>query len=493
MKRIMIGGMLHESNMFSPVLTDLEAFRLRQIFYGEEMIGGRRNTNTEVGGFIDVLEKSGIEMAPSILGAAMPSGSVTEDAFNEFVGLFLDTLDRKPADGILLSLHGAMVGTEHDDGEGYILKKIRDKVGTKTPIVITLDFHATLTPMMASLADAITIYRTYPHMDMADRGREAADIMLRILDGKIHPVIALSKQALMIGPPHNVLPHDMPMKKIMDRAREMERELHGKIIAACPAQGFMQQDVPFAGTGVVVTAHDDLELAQKCADELGDMMFAHRHDYLVDLPDPAETIRMAKQSDDYPIAIADSGDNIGGGTPGDGTALLHEILKQGVDSAFVPLWDPEAAEYAAEKGVGSTVTLEVGGKSDPIYGPPVRITGVVRTVTDGVFMNREGGGYKAGVIDNMGLSVRIDAGGITIVLNSISTSPNNIMHANALGVYPEDYRMSICKGGLAFREAYKPPIIKSYIQSDTPGYSSSNLRNFTFTKIKRPMFPLDDI
>jgi len=96
-------------------------------------------------------------------------------------------------------------------------------------------------------------------------------------------------------------------------------------------------------------------------------------------------------------------------------------------------------------------------------------------------------------MDNMGLSARIDAGGITIVVNSISTSPNNIMHANAIGVYPEDYRMSVCKGGLAFREAYKPPVANSYIQSDTPGYSSSNLNNFTYTKIKRPMFPLDTI
>lgn len=117
----------------------------------------------------------------------------------------------------------------------------------------------------------------------------------------------------------------------------------------------------------------------------------------------------------------------------------------------------------------------------------------MRTITDGVFLNREGGGYRAGVIENMGLSVRIDAGGITVVLNSIRTSPNNIMHANAMGVYPEDYRMSVCKGGLAFREAYKPPVANSYIQSDTPGYASSNLSNFPFTKIKRPMFPLDDI
>ena len=102
-------------------------------------------------------------------------------------------------------------------------------------------------------------------------------------------------------------------------------------------------------------------------------------------------------------------------------------------------------------------------------------------------------GYSAGVIGNMGLSVRIDSGELTIVLNSIRTSPNNLMHAYAIGVYPQDYQMVICKGGLAFREAYKPPIVNSYIQSDTPGYSSCNLERFSFKKLPRPIFPLDDI
>lgn len=492
MKRVMIGGMRHESNMFNPVYTDLNAFKLRRILYGREIVNERRNTNTETGGFIDILDKSGIEMVPSICGQAMPAGSVAENAFVEFLSVMLDTLDCNTVDGILLSLHGAMVGTEHDDGEGYILQRIRDKVGVEIPISVTLDFHATLTPLMIETADFLTVYRTYPHMDMADRGREAASVLIRIMNGDIKPVMAFSKQPMLIGPPHNVLPHDYPMKHVMDRAREIERDVPG-IIAACPAQGFMQQDVPHAGTGVVVTADNDLKIAQKYADELGDMMFSYRKKYIVDLPNPEETIKLARNSGNPPVAIADSGDNIGGGTPGDGTALLHEILKQGVDSAFVPLWDPDAAQEAAKVGVGAQITLEVGGKSDSLYGPPVKITGIVRTITDGVFLNREGKGYWAGVKDNMGLSVRIDVGKITVVLNSISTSPNNLMHANAIGVYPEDYRMSVCKGGLAFREAYKPPAANSYIQSDTPGYSSSNLNNFTYKKIKRPMFPLDEI
>jgi microcystin degradation protein MlrC len=491
MKRVMIGCFAHETNEFNPNRTGLHEFRIRELLFGEEVIARRRNTATELGGFIAALEKSGVEMIPSVCAFAMPAGPVTVEAMDTVLGSLLGTLDRSPVDGVLLALHGAMVAEGHDDGEGYVLSRIREKVGPDIPVVSTLDLHATITPLMAEMADALTVYRTYPHMDMAERGREAAGIMLGILVGDIRPVVAVSKPPVMIGPPQNVLPTDEPMKSIMARAREMEK-IPG-VIAVCPAHGFLQQDVPWGGVGVSVTVDRDRGLAQRLADELGDLMFAHRREYLVNLPDPAETIRLALKAPQPPVAIADSGDNIGAGGPGDGAALLGEILRQGVDSAFVQLCDPEAARRAAEAGIGATVTLAVGGKSHPMYGPPVEITGKVRTLSDGVYLNRAWGGYWAGVQNDMGLSARIDVGGVTVVVNSIKMSPDNIMHAESIGVYPEDYRMSVCKGGLAFREAYKPPVANTYIQSDTPGWTSSNLNNFTYTKIRRPIFPLDDI
>ena len=488
----MVGGFSHETNMFNPFPTGLDEFILRGVLSGSEILTKLQGTNTEIGGSAGFCAENGISIVPSVVAHAMPAGIVTDDAADSILQAFLDTLERNVVDGILLHLHGAMVVENHDDGEGWLLGEIRSFVGKDLPIVVTLDLHATLTPEMIEHADAITIYRTYPHMDMADRGREAAGILLQTMNGKIHPVMALAKPPLLIGPPHNVLPTDMPMKLVYDRARWYEAS-DLKVIAACPAHGFIQQDVPHGGAGIVVTADGDFEVAQKAADDLAEMMFANRHGYIVDLPDPEETIRLAMNSDIPPVAIADSGDNIGGGTPGDGTALLEEILRQGVDTAFVPLYDPEAAKIAADAGVGATVTLSVGGKSHPLYGPPVTVTGVVSTVHNGLFMNRAEYGYKAGVFENMGLTVRLDVEGITIMLNSIPTSPNNLMHAKSVGIFPEDYRMIVCKGGLAFREAYKPPVVNTYIQSDTPGFSSSNLSNFNFTQIRRPLFPLDDI
>jgi microcystin degradation protein MlrC len=494
----MIGGMMHETNTFNPFPCGLEKFRLKALFFGDEILSARRGTNTEIGGFIGSLESNGIEIVPSAFAEALPSGIVTAEAVDTVLNTLLEALETTKTsegaqvDGILLSLHGAMVTENHDDGEGYILERIREKTGPDIPIVITLDFHAVLTPKMAENSNAVTIYRTYPHIDNAERGAEAGEIMHRILEGKINPVVRISKQPLLIGPPHNVLPDDMPMKRIMDRARTIEGE-NDAVISACPAQGFTQQDVPHAGTGVAVTTDGDPVLAQQVADELGRMIYESRHDFIAGLPGPEEAVRLAIAADNPPVAVADSGDNIGAGTPGDGTALLREILRQNAPSAFVQLCDPGSAAAASEAGIGSTVTLSVGGKSDPVYGPPVEINGIVKTLSDGVYRNREWGGCQAGVVEDMGLSARIDCGGITVVVTSNPVSPNNIMHANSMGVYPEDYGIIVCKGGLAFRDAYKPPRANTYIQCASPGFSSPDLSSFTFHKIARPIFPIDQI
>jgi microcystin degradation protein MlrC len=281
------------------------------------------------------------------------------------------------------------------------------------------------------------------------------------------------------------------MRDIFERARQLE-QTNDRIIAACPVHGFMHQDVPFAGAGAIVTAFDR-EPAEQTAEQLSDMLFLHRNKFWNAIPDAAEAVRQARMSDHPPVAIADSGDNIGGGTPGDGTALLREIMKQGVDSALIQICDPESVQEAARAGIGATIRLRVGGKSDNIYGPPVDITGTVRTVFDGRYRNSDSGGYQGGIETDMGLTVRIDSGGITILLTSYPVSPNNIMHVNAAGVFPEEYRITVCKGGLAFRAAYKPPVTNHHIVADTPGYSTANLSLLPYRNLVRPVFPLDTI
>lgn len=488
MKRVLIGGVLHESNTFNPVLTDSACFRRKELFFGEEMLHYRRNSMTETGGFIDVFEQNGIKVVPSVLASAVPGGRVSAGFFEMLCDTIKETLRKNQVDGVAFALHGAMSAERVDDADGEIITMIRDMVGEAVPVVITLDLHANLTGAFEKV-DAAVVYRTYPHLDQQTRGKEAARILLDLMNNKFCSVTAVSSVPLMIGPPHNVLPDDSPMSEVFEHARRIEQNTPG-ILAACPVHGFMQQDVPFGGAGAIVTGIDRDE-AERYAEQVSEMLFRYRHAFWNPVPDTAEAVRQARLSDHPPVAIADSGDNIGGGTPGDGTALLHEILKQGVDSALIQICDPESVRIAVEAGIGATVHLAVGGKSDPCYGPPVEITGTVRTVFDGRYRNKNGGGYLAGIENDMGLAARIDSGGITVLLTSYPVSPDNIMHVNAAGVFPEEYLMTVCKGGLAFRDAYKSPAANHHIAADTPGYSTANLSSLPYRNLSRPVFPLD--
>jgi len=471
MYRVLIGGLMHETNTLNPRPTGVADFRARQWLEVGEILADLRGTDSEVGGFLDVLEASGdVEVVPGVYAVAMPSGRVTDEALETVMAGLVASAGAGGLDGVLLALHGAMVAASYPDGEGALLAHLRRAFGPQVPIVATLDLHANLSAEMASHADGYVVYRTYPHLDQRDRGRDAAGLLLRALRGEVRPVAAVAKWPLRIGPPQNVLPDDPPMRDILARAREMERTVPG-VLAACPAHGFMQQDTPHAGIGAVVTTDGDPALAARLAEELADLLYAHREEYAVDIPSPAEAIRLALAARP-PVAIADVGDNIGAGTPGDGTALLHEILRQGVPSALVPLCDPEAAQECAAAGIGATVTLAVGGKSDPLYGPPAVVTGRVRALVDGTYVNRAGMGYTPGVVQHMGLTARLDCGGLTLLLTSLPMSPNNLMHARAVGVYPEDYSLTVCKGGLAFRAAYRPPVANTHLLADTPGYSA---------------------
>jgi microcystin degradation protein MlrC len=477
-KKIMVAKFFDETNTFIPETVTLDAIKEAAV-YGTDMLKTIDMVHgipgTSLDGFLEVMEMFNMEL----IGSISVKGDfrlMAEEAFDYVTGYILDTLDKNQVDGIYLSMHGAGVTHGHDDLEGDTLEILRNKVGPDVPMVFTLDLHSTLTEKMARNADAVSIYRTYPHTDAYDVGYEVGTILMGTLLGKIKPVIALKHIPLLIGPPLNVVTADMPIKQVYDKAREMQRTIPG-VLTCCPAHGFMQQDIPTAGAGVMVTVDGDLELAQKLADELGDLMFSFRKEYWIDLPGPAETIRLAKQSE-KPVAISDSGDNIGGGGAGDGTHLLREIIKQNVDSAFVQIYDPEATQEAFEAGVGSTVTLKVGGWSDKMYGPPVPITGEVTGVS------KEG--------DDWHKAVRIDIKGLTILLNTKRIGPNDQTNVRGMGIYPENYQMTVCKGSFAFRPQY-PESVFHYIMSATPGYVSADLSTFEWKRIKRPIYPLDDI
>ncbi|MFT4559974.1 MAG: microcystin degradation protein MlrC, partial [Planctomycetaceae bacterium] len=269
--RIASGGVQHETNTFSKIPTTLADF-VRDSNCGETLAGGEtiferfRGTGSIHGGYISGAEAAGFELVPLLCARAQPSGLVEEATFETMLRWFLERLENaKPFDGVLLDLHGAMVATHHEDAEGAFIAAVREVVGSEMPIVVTLDLHANITAKMAELADVIIGFDTYPHVDMQERGHEAAELIARIVKGEVTPVQEFRQLPLITLPPKQCTLRD-PMQELMARVHQMEQE--PEVVTATVAMGFPFADIRDTGVSILVTTDGDADLARVKADEL---------------------------------------------------------------------------------------------------------------------------------------------------------------------------------------------------------------------------------
>jgi microcystin degradation protein MlrC len=486
---IAIGGISHESNTFATFPTDLEKFQQSGIYRGEEIAPAVSTTNTQAAGFVTAGQELGFDLIPTLLTGATPGGMVTRDAFESLLGEMLDRIRAAgKIDGVLLSLHGAMVAEGYDDADGHILRSVREIVGSEVPVAVSFDLHANMTPLRLEHTSIIVGYDTYPHVDCFDRGREAAILLHRMLQGEIHPVSAISRP-LLVPVPLAQFPVHPPMRTVMERTFEIERD--PKVLAVFVSPGFAYADVEHAGFSVTVNVDGDRDYAQKKADEIAGIAWELREGFRVHRPTPAESVAEAIASPEWPVILVDVGDNVGGGSAGDGTALLDELLHQGAQDAVMMIADPEAVGRAIEAGVGSTITMEVGGKADRLHGAPVVVTGRVRLLSDGTYRHRgpAHGGAGGG---SMGRTAVLVSEGVQLILTEWRTPPFSIQPLYAVGINPAEQRILVVKAALAHKAAYDP-ITRRTIEADTPGITGMTLSRFAFKKIRRPIFPLDDI
>jgi microcystin degradation protein MlrC len=488
MMRIAIGGFFHESNTFCSSRTTLADYERTRLYAGPAMNAPLRGTDTEIGGFLRGAEELGFEAVPTYYAWAWPAGPLTEECFREILDrLTAAVTAARPVDGVLLQVHGAMVVEGDDDPDGTILAEVRSCLPPGVALVATFDFHANLSPLMVSSCDALIGYDTYPHVDLHDRGLEAARLIVRMLREGVRPVMALAKPPLM---PHIVRQRtsDGPMAELMALAREAEQRTG--LLRVSVAGGFAYADVPRMGMGVVAIADGDAALASEVAQELAEAAWDRREAFTAELPDAREAVAAALEADtsEGPVVMADLADNIGGGSPGDGTALLAELLRQGATGAVVVLADPNAVAACAAIGVRERVSLSVGGKTDQRHGPPVEVEGTVRLLSDGVFLNR--GPMRDGLVDDMGRTAVVDTGGVTLVLTERRLPQWNLEQLRSVGIEPRHQRIIVCKGAVAHRAAYGP-IAAQMIEVETPGCCAGDVRQFRYEQVRRPLFPLD--
>jgi microcystin degradation protein MlrC len=491
--RVAVASIMHESNSFNAQPTGMDAFSFIQSSDDRSTLSAWGRGNSEVAGFVEEGLERGLDLIPICYATATPSGPVSPEAFEELIRRLIEGLKSGPTpDGVLLALHGAMFTEVFPQADEEILRRVRAAVGKQIPLVVTHDFHANISPAVVDLADVLITYQQNPHTDTKQRGIKAAAILTRMLHGEIRPVQAMVKPPILWNIVHQNTAAE-PLRAIT--AASMELEQSPRILAASVACGYQYNDVPYVGPSVVVVTDGDPALAQREAQTLADRMMKCRDQIRLNMPDAATAVANAIASDCFPIALFDVGDNVGGGSTADETALLAELLRQNANGWVVALFDPEAVERAKKAGIGGSFSAPVGGKSRSSFTHSVRIEGVVRSLHRGTFLEpavRHGGqrywdmGHCAVIEERTSTSDDLNL----VLLTSLRCSPFSLHQLLSCGIYPENQKILIVKGTVAPRAAYAP-VTKAIQLVDTPGVTAANPRHFTFRRARPGIAGLD--
>lgn len=490
---LLLATFKHETNTFSPQPTQFrEFFRYKDTaLVGEEAINARRGTGSGVGGYIDYLESlDGVSFDVAVTAEARPSGVVTSDAYERIVGLITDALKGGRYDGILLDLHGAMVAEGFEDGEGELLRRLRD-IDAQIPIGVTLDMHANNYASMIDKVTVLTGYHTYPHVDIGDAGRRCAVLLVKAIRGEITPKIAFGSRPML---PHVMRQgtHQNPNRALQAACMDLEEN---DCLAASLFTGFPHADIEHAGLSVVVITDNDQEQAQRLCDELLTQAWDVRTDFLYQSSPLEQSIVQAKAATKFPVVILDHCDNVSSGGTMDTTVVLAELIRQGIDDCvYFAIRDPEAVEQAAQAGIGETVTLTLGGKAKleatGEENPSLTVTGRVRVLHDGDITLH--GPMMAGVAISIGKTAVLDVDGILVVVISGRAEPSDINCFLSLGIDVRTKKYIAIKSRVHWR-AGLGDIVGTVIESDGVGVTTSDYSKLPFENIRRPIYPLDDM
>jgi microcystin degradation protein MlrC len=484
--RIAFGGISHETNTFCPPTT-VDMFRERFWYSGDDLVQRVRGIRGYMGGTVEAAERLGVTLIPTFSASAEPWGTITREAFTTMTGELLATLRRAaPIDAVCLALHGAGVTEGITDLEGAVLEAVRGIVGDATPIAVTLDLHGNITPKMVALATGLFGVHEYPHVDSYERGQEAISFLVRVLRGEIRPAMAIEVLPLLTSASPSALE---PVRSINELCRRWERE-PGMIDCAF-FHGFSYTDIPEAGATVVAIAEHDPALARRAARAVAEQVWLRRDAFQVKHPDAtqavAEAIRAA--ASDGPVIINETSDNPGGGGPGDGTHLLGAMLAAGITaSAFGTLYDPEVAETSHRAGVGSTIRVRLGGKHDQMHGAPLDLEVYVKCLADGQFPLTSPMGRGSPV--DLGKTARLVCGGVDIVVASRRTQVLDPGPFLLHGIDVTHCRIIGLKSSAHFRAGFDG-IAKHIVTADPPGITTSNIAQFPYKNLRRPIYPLD--
>ncbi|QHJ00837.1 microcystin degradation protein MlrC [Xylophilus rhododendri] len=486
--KVLIARLNHETNTFSPVPTPLSAFGPDGPTFGEQAYRDNKGMRTAMSAFIDLAEAAGAEIVTPVSASANPSGPVDAAAYDLLTQCIVDAAPG--CDALLLDLHGAMVAQNSPDGEGDLLRRLRQAL-PGVPIAVALDLHANVTPAMVDNADVIVGFKTYPHIDMYETGEHAGRLMFEKLAGRREPVTRWHALPLMA---HTLRSASFTgaMQRAIDAARAAEAS---GTLAASIFAGFSLADIEAPCMSVIVV-DDSAEKAQATADRIAGQIWAEREQFIYRseaLADSVARARKMAEGQSRPVLLLDHGDNCMSGGSCDTMDVLQEALAQGLDGIGVgPLCDPEAVAQLIAAGEGAKVTVALGNKVSlagiGLSKTPVVLTGTVRSICDGDYIIS--GPTYTGQRSSMGRTVLFDIGAARIVVTERTQEPWDLGVFTCTGLDPRTERFLLLKSRMYCRPVFGP-ISAGLVECDSPGVTSSDYSLFPFSKVRHPVFPLD--
>lgn len=485
MTRIAAGGFLHETNTFAPTKATYADFvhggGWPTMSRGAGVLKTMRDINVGLAGFVEAAEVKGWELVPTIAAAATPCAHVTEDAFERVAREMIDGIaSAGPLDAVYLDLHGAMVAEHFDDGEGEILRRVREVIGKDLPLVVSLDLHANVTPEMVEYADALIAYRTYPHVDMADTGRACAEHLALLLQSGQKFAKAFRQLPFLI-PISWQCTNDQPTKGIYQKLAALQDDA---VPTLSFAPGFPAADFAHCGPSVFAYGRTQAD-ADAAADTIARVIVGHENDFDGRIFTPDEGVLHAMElakTASRPVIIADTQDNPGAGGDSDTTGMLRALVRNNAQRAATGvIYDPASAQTAHAAGVGASVTLALGGKSGILGDAPYQETFVVEQLSDGKFVAP--GPYYGGRDMDMGPSACLRIGGVRVVVSSHKAQLADQAMYRYVGIEPTEQAILVNKSSVHFRADFEP-IAEKLLICAAPGAMPADTATLPWTRLR---------
>ncbi|APO78273.1 microcystin LR degradation MlrC protein (plasmid) [Rhizobium etli 8C-3] len=434
--RIFTAALATETNTFSPICVDRRAFEAS--LYAPP--GQHPETPTLCTAPITVGRRvaaaKGWDLIEGTATWADPAGLVNRSTYEDLRDEILAQLRAAmPVDAVVLGLHGAMVAAGYEDTEGDILARIREIVGPDILVCAELDPHSHLTAKRVAALDFAVYFKEFPHTDFVERAEDLWRIAVDTLEGRVKPVVSVFDCRMI-----DVFPTSrQPMRSFVDKIIEIERD-DPDVLSISVVHGFMVGDVPEMGTKMLVVTDDKPEKGAALARDLGLELFGKRGTFMAPQINEKEAVARALAATAWPVVIADIWDNPGGGTAGDATVILEELLSHGAtDTAIGTIWDPMAVQICFAAGEGAEIPLRFGAKSAPGTGNPIDGTvTVVKLVRDAEMQFGES-------LAPFGDAAHVVLNGLDIILNSTRAQSFDASLFTVMGIDPTKKKILVIK------------------------------------------------